>query len=626
MRVINATSGAEDVSLSPHASPPTPGPDASPLTVSDEWVARRSGALHWRVRRDWTRLLDDGCSPDWEDLEHEPRASLIKGHAARQVWRVAREERDVFVKVYRARTRRQRLRWLVSGTPGARECRVARYGFEHGIRTVVPLALGDSGPRSAVRSCVLITAAEPDARPLQELWPTLDPASADARRLRRRIIDEVARLLARAHQSGFQHLDLHAGNVLIRVDARGIPEAIFVDLHNVRAGRPVRDRAVLRDLARFNQWFSLQRCTTDRFRFLRRYLHWRDLFEDECVHGRRLHFDHRGLVHALGRMIQEHANALYAKRDRRGMRSGRYFTSLELGDGWHAHVFLSCKHPVPGSRVSGMICTADQWRRVLAEPASLMRQDDRGRILKESVSSTVCRQRLPIGGGDGLEVVCKRYTPRNIWRGLQGFFRTSRPMRTWRRANALLNRGIPTARPLAVLEKHRFGLLRDSIVIVEYIDHAHDLDVLLTLVMRLMPEARQRALKAQLCDAVVEVIRKIGDRGLIHRDFKAPNIIVQWDPDVGEPPRIILVDLDGVKRRRGDDVRTGVVRMLARLDVSLDSCRRVTLGDRLRFLKHCLARTGGDPGHWKPVWRDIARRSSRKRELRARFRARVFGT
>jgi len=118
-------------------------------------------------------------------------------------------------------------------------------------------------------------------------------------------------------------------------------------------------------------------------------------------------------------------------------------------------------------------------------------------------------------------------------------------------------------------------------------------------------------------------MRQLLERGLRHRDLKAPNVIVQWDPEGDIDPRIVLVDRDGLLSLRGRPERAAR-KMLMRLNVSLDHCRRVTCTDRLRFLKRFMSRYGRPIGDWKAMWRHLGRMSALKRLRRERHQQRKF--
>ena len=469
---------------------------------------------------------------------------------------------------------------------------------------------------------ILVTAGIRDAVPLNEVWESTASSQIIDSQARRAMIDAVARLIAQAHQNGIEHFDLHSGNVLIQQRPAGYG-AIFVDLHSIRVGRPVSDASVVRNLAQLNQWFRTRATLTDRLRFLHRYLYWRDHVQNDGSCARKLTSDRRQLLTMLDGAIVRHANTLYTKRDRRLMRTGRYFAEIKLSHGWHAHAFLRSKHPVTGSRASIMAFSPQQWKEWLRDPLHWVTPPDRAAIIKDSRSAMVCRGRLEMEGGQVLDVVCKRSLPRNFIKRVIYALKTSRPMQTWKRANALLNRQVLTARPLAVVEQRRWGLMLDSILITEYIEHARDLDTVITVYLRELSSERQRRVKQQIARSLVNIVRLMHERGFAHRDFKAPNIMVQWDPAKEECPRVLLVDLDGL-RMVSWPLRRHKIQALARLNISLDHCKLISLTDRVRFLKQYLGGPGRPEPEWKSVWREIAIISERKRGVRARQQRRMF--
>lgn len=595
-------------------------PSRSPYTAlagSACWSRRRVGRWRWSVDGTWVgSLLENGC-PDWLQLADHPRADLVKSNDGREVWRVQLNCGLVFAKVYYPSRRWIWLRRLLIGSGAGREIKVARYGFQHHIRTVQPIAAAEAAVKGRRPVGILITQGLAHAQPLNEVWASLDPAASATRRMKNLLIDRVAQLIAHAHQNGFEHTDLHAGNVLLDPTGDGDYRALFVDLHNIRIGRPVSDAAVTRNLAQFNQWFRLRTPLTDRLRFLDRYLYWRDASVAASAFGRQLAGDKRSLLGLLERAARRHARALYSKRDRRAARTGRYFTRLKIAGGWRGHAFLKSKYPVAGSPCSAMEFTAAQWQQWLRDPLHWLTPGAGRYAIKVSASGMVCRTSLPVQQGKPIEVVAKRSMPRSVGKWIKNLFRPSRALRTWQLANALLNRQIPTARPLAILQRQRLGLVIDSVILTEHIENAHDLDTLLTVQTRELSPHAQWQLKSQVTDSLAKVFRMFHARGFIHRDFKAPNIMVQWDPAGTDPPRVLLVDLDGVQQVR--TVRwSAIVKALMRLNVSLDHCHRVSRTDRLRFLKRCLTRPGAPDPDWRPIWQAVAALSQRKRRRKSR--------
>jgi hypothetical protein len=296
--------------------------------------------------------------------------------------------------------------------------------------------------------------------------------------------------------------------------------------------------------------------------------------------------------------------------------------TLALGDGWTARVAVGDEqlHGLPG--LKGTTLTKAHWFKWLSNPLQWVEHALRQDCMKTSATTTVCRVRLPLGDDRHLDTVCKRGRPRYLRRRLLSVFRTSRPMRTWRRAHTLLSRQIATARPLAVVERRRFGLLLDSMIFTEFLPKAVNLENLLTTHMRGLDHRQAYRIKSQVSDVLAAFLLRLQGAGLYHRDLKALNVIVQYDRESGEPPRICLVDLDGIKRswtaRDG-----GWKNMFMRLNVSVDAFRRVNRPDRLRLLKTFLERARiAIP--WKQAWHELEILSERKRQAQSRHQERSF--
>jgi hypothetical protein len=262
-----------------------------------------------------------------------------------------------------------------------------------------------------------------------------------------------------------------------------------------------------------------------------------------------------------------------------------------------------------------MTLTREQWRQWLSDPLGPLSDVSPEDTLKVSASGKVCRVRLPLASGQDLEVVYKRKTPRRWTKRIKTMLYRPWARLTWKRANGLLHRQIPTALPLAVLQRRRFGILTDGIMVSEFVPDSFDLDKALNGKLEVMPPRLQRRFKHHLISSLAQLIRQLHERGFRHRDLKAQNILVQWSGDAETPPRVLLVDLDGVRPIRRPS-RRSFVRTVMRLNVSLDHCKSVSRTDRLRFLVRCLARPGCPEPKWKDLWHEIEAMSERKRHQR----------
>jgi len=604
-------------------------PTRHPPEPFAEWASVKivANGVTWRVRRGWEWVVTGPAAPNWLHPIAEPEAEPVKRNIAREVWRVIVDRQEFFAKLYLETGLSGKVRALFRG-PGCRlEWRAGDHARRHQIATVEPVACGTVGVRGLKGPSVLITRALPQAIPLHQHWEQ-NVLLADPRQRRRRAnatIEAVASAVARAHQYGFHHRDLHAGNLLATVDQEDRPGVVFVDLHNVRVGARVADRHAIRNLAQLNQWFRRRSTRTDRLRFLRHYLAFRDELSRRADSGPSLGLDYRGLVAALDEAAERHAHWLWAKRDRAAMRDGKYFCHLKTRNGWRGHAYLRTKHPSDYSRASKMHLIRSQWRQWLDHPPDLLRRDRSG-LIKDSHSAYVCRAQLATSEGP-LEVICKRARPRTWLKKFYYLFRDSRNLRSWKYGYQLLNRDLPTARPLAVVERRVAGLLLDSMVLAEAIPGGRDLDVFLRVGLLHEDPKRLRGLKDQLITGLVRLVKDFQAKGFAHRDFKASNLLVQWDPAASDPPRLVLVDLDGLSLQRRLSGRERI-RPLMRLNVSLDEAKLVTRTDRLRFLKAYLIGPGRSDAGWKATWRELAQMSDRKRahrEKRHRWKLKHYG-
>lgn len=571
--------------------------------------------IDWHVADEYEWLVRDPDAPNWSRLASCPTAELIKRNEVREVWRVTLRGQLFYAKIYYSSGPVGRLKNWIRGPACVLEWRTGWYAHRHGIRAIRPVARGLSSAPGDPVSGVLVTPALVGAIPLDEYWANLATDRRDRLPIRkiRALTDRLAEAVARAHLWRFEHFDLHVGNLLVCEIEGGPPTVTFVDLHSVRINHPVRGRAVVRNLAQLNQWFMRNASRPTRLRFLRRYLEWRGRLADPLRRTPRFDPDLRKVLPLMDRAARGHSSRLWAKRDRRTRRSNKYFSRLRLSYGWRGHVFLQAKHALSGSRASSLRFSVDEWEQWLANPGRWLAGQSRGRVIKSSPSGLVIRSSLPTED-QALEVIVKTHRPQGRLKRMLSGIRRSRDMYCWRAGYALLNRDVATARPLAVLEKRSFGVLRESMLICEAIEGARDLDRFALDVLPAMDQRDARRVKDGVIEALVRLFKRLESRGFTHRDCKASNILVLPASDEAEVPEVWLVDLNGLRSvRRRADFRLWP---LVRLSVSLEVSPHVTRTDRLRFLKRTMLGPGRTDRDWKPLWRELARGSDQKRRVK----------
>ncbi len=161
--------------------------------------------------------------------------------------------------------------------------------------------------------------------------------------------------------------------------------------------------------------------------------------------------------------------------------------------------------------------------QLLEDPDRLIRE---GEILKLGNSATVVRHRSVSSGS----YVIKRYNVKNFWHRLRRIFKpVARFRRAWCNGQRLHLMQIPTARPLALLER-RIGPLRGVAYLV--FQDLGDQD--------LLREVDELGLSEERCNELANLFRLLKLIGVSHGDTKGTNFIVHND-------RIHQIDLDGMR-------------------------------------------------------------------------------
>lgn len=577
-------------------SSPAPATD---FQFSDGQIVTRAFAGRvWTYRAPFDRLLSACSSEFWTRPDQQRGWRLVKQNSAREVWRAEIGGTVYYIKYF---TRRPWLDYVKAffRTPTCRaEWESGIFALSSGIAAVRPVAYTERVARGRRSYALLITEGVEPSQPLNEFWLGLQNDD-DARRRRadqHQIIDRLAELIARAHQAGFEHLDMHAANLLVQPVAPRKYRVMLVDLHSARLDVPIFDAAVVRNLAQLNQWFRRHASVADRLRFLRAYLRWRNEFEPVCKHGREIRRDFRSLVRDLAVAADKQAGEIWSQRDRRVERSGRYFTRLRLPDGWRGHAFLCCKHSAADSPSSHRSLESSWWAAQLSDPLRVF--SDPANLKKDSHSAQVAQVELPHPQGN-VALIVKRPLARDWRRRVRMWLPPSRSLRGWRMGHAMLHRDLRVARPLAVLEKRVGPFVMDSLLVTERIPGAVDLSSYLRREFCQRSAREWSQCKRQVSAALVLQLRRLEERGFIHLDCKAENLLV-----TGDPPRLVWIDMDGVRLVR-HSTRRHRLAMLARIYLSLRSLPGLTRGDFARFLRDLTTRFGTREGAWRDVWRDL---------------------
>jgi tRNA A-37 threonylcarbamoyl transferase component Bud32 len=539
-----------------------------------------AGGIHWHILPAGEELFGP-VGPDLAAWLSDGTAELVKQGPQRTVYRVRLPGETVFVKLCRINTPRAWLREIARPAKARLEFENALALREQGIATVEPLAWGATHPVLPGDS-LLVTRFLPGAVPLDQFLESRLPT-----RLRQAVARELGATLARLHDAGVAHPDPHPGNLLVKDVPDRAPRFTLIDVHAVRFGRPLSWPESLENLVLLNRWFQLRASRSDRARFWAAYVSHRHTLPTACPKAQA----------AMAKAVEirtERSNArFWTARLERYTRSNRQYRQAR------------------GRGVAGFATRdlADEFlARLLADPDGPFR-DPANRLLKDSRSSTVMELTIP--SSDGMQpVIYKRFCVRSPLILAKNLVRPSTALRSWLLGHNLLDRWLPTARPLCVLHRHRNGVPAEGYLLVEKVPDA------LGLTEAVSAAGDFRVIR-RWADTIGRVIGRMHDREVSHRDLKAPNILMSRaarDPMSAVP---VLIDLVGVVVGMAVG-RRARVRDLARLNVSFLHTTAVTRSDRLRFLRAYLGWGLRGRGEWKSWWRWIGAATREKVEKNKR--------
>src|SRR5262249_48602337 len=145
------------------------------------------------------------------------QARIVKHGPHRSVYAVALPGLNFHVKHNRLANARAWLRELARSSKALSECLRAQSVAARQVPTVTPLAVGRRMLGLGKRESFLITRSLDATRPLDafavRFLPTLPPGRRAT--IRQRLAVALGAFLARLHEAGILHHDLHAGNVMV---------------------------------------------------------------------------------------------------------------------------------------------------------------------------------------------------------------------------------------------------------------------------------------------------------------------------------------------------------------------------------------------------------------------------
>ncbi len=546
------------------------------------------------------------AAPALDEWLADGSAKVVKSGPHRTVYRVALPTGTVYVKHCRINGARAWAREAMRPPKARLEFENAARLRSIGIGAAVPLAWGTPDTRWPGQS-FLITRDLAPAVPFPDFIEgrELSPNS------RREFARALGAFLAQLHENGINHPDPHPGNLLVSweeptppaplPDGRGKtffpspargegknnsslqeggPKFSLLDVHAISFGAPLSWAASRANLIRFNRWFQLRTSQTERLRFWEAYRAARPSVPDAACE--------------LERETLASNRRFWRARTERYKGTHRTVRTVRVG-----HVRGLAVQDLPDDFLFAIMANPDE---VFTRPST--------RLLKQCVSSTVAELEMPTPDGTR-SFILKRVNVRNLLDPLKNLVRSSAVRRSWLLGHGLRERWLPTPRPLAMFHIYHAGCLPTAgYLLTEKVPNAVGL-----------PEAVKACRDTRILRAwagkLARVVRTMHDRGVSHRDLKAPNVMLEnatSDPANATP---VLIDLVGVRASADAVPFTRRAKELARLNASFLAMPHITRTELLRFLLAYLS-TGERQLSWKTWWKAVSEATAAKVEKNRR--------
>lgn len=517
-----------------------------PSTINDKpWIRLEKPFGTVRVLPELADVLAGSGGLRIDAWRCEGSATIVKAGRHRTVYRVALPQGTFFAKHFHAAGWTARLPDLVRPCKAERELSSIRCLAAAGIPTVEPVAVAMRRTGPLLVESWLVTRAIETAETLDEFLVRQSGAGWP-HGLRQHLAERLGAFVARLHRCGLHYRDLHAGNVLVRVESNGALRLWLIDPHPLRKRRRLSTRQAAGNLAQFQHFFSTRTTPAERLRFLEAY--WGHLFDRTLSRRER-----RARLPEIESASRRWSRRAFDKADRK------------WHDGHRKLIII---------RREGVHCrgVAELGEDILAQVAA--EPEAAGTLIPAAIDVAVQKRVWKQCDGDEPPVVDRRWLGRTR--------RWGRARAVWEIGHALLRRGIPTPRPLLFCEMATGGL-RSEFVVTESAGTS--------------PVSGAVVERSAFLHSAGRLLRRLHENGFLHAGL-SPGVFLAGR----RRGKAVIGGVESIEPV-GRVSRRQVVAQLARLN-----SRSVRPTERLRFLLAYLGwRRRSD---WKPLWRAVQRADS----------------
>jgi tRNA A-37 threonylcarbamoyl transferase component Bud32 len=374
---------------------------------------------------------------------------------------------------------------------------------------------------------------------------------------------ELAKTVRKFQNRGLFHQDLHGGNFLWGADS-----LFLTDLHRAKIVKSLSFDQRLWDLAHLFHSLRAVWGEKEQLQFLDQY------FEDvsDGAKKREILF---GKIFSIMDHLKERQ---WRSRTKRCLKESTEFTI-------HKEKGIRYFHRRDFS--------LDCLKRKIEEHQDMVRETPSS-LIKDSPEVVVS-----ILNHEGERMCLKQFRYPYVWDKIKEHFRRPKGLKSWVAANGMRARGIPSLKPLALVERTNWAGLKDSFLFMEALTKDQEMD---RYILKGFESLNQKRLFIKTFAGWLDRLHR---RGLFHKDMKTCNILVSegresWD--------FHLLDFEDLLLDKQIN-RKKLFRNFLQLNTSTPQV--ITKVDRFRFFREYL-RLNPIIGNQKGFLQDLVMESRRR--------------
>jgi tRNA A-37 threonylcarbamoyl transferase component Bud32 len=439
--------------------------------------------------------------------------------------------RRVFLKRDKTKGWMEGLKYLFSPSKGQKEFLIASQLEKWSLNIPNPLGWMERVRKGLVReSYYLSEAIGTGVSFIEEVAKSKEPHS----------IIELAMTVRKFQEAGLFHQDLHGGNFLWKGDF-----LFLTDLHRAQIVKPLSLNQRLWDLSHLFHSLRSMWGEEEQLQFLNQY------FEGRFDDSQKREILHQKINPVMGRLQKRQ----WRSRTKRCLKESTEFTvQREKG----IRYFHRKDFPL------------DRLKRVMEEHRDLVRERPFS-LIKYSPEVIVS-----ILNDEGERICLKQFCYPHFWGQVKEHFRRSKGLKAWMAANGMRARGIPSLKPLALVERKNWIGLKESFLFMETLADDQEMD---RYILKGFADLNKKRLFIKAFARWLDGLHKMS---LYHKDMKTCNILVS---ERGETWGFHLLDFEDIRMNEKVNWKK-LFRNFLQLNTSTPKV--MTRVDRFRFFREYL--------------------------------------